>query len=121
MKILKTVIVIVFLAIGGWFLTSHAANAANGKSLSANEENQKNSARDLYVRNCARCHGADGKGDTPKGRELAVTDLTGSKVQRMSRAKIATIIRNGEDEMPGFGKTLSRAEINALANYVRGF
>jgi mono/diheme cytochrome c family protein len=121
MKILKTVTVIVFLAIGGWFLTGYAANAANGKSVSANEENQKISPRDLYVRNCARCHGADGKGDTPKGRELAVTDLTSSKVQRMNRAKIAAIIRNGEDEMPGFGKKLTKAEINALANFVRGF
>ncbi len=29
-----------------------------------------------YATNCARCHGADGRSDTAKGRELNAYDLT---------------------------------------------
>lgn len=75
--------------------------------------------RDLYLRNCARCHGADGKSETKLGNDLAAPDLTSRAIKRKSRSKIARVIANGDGEMPGFGKKLSKADINLLVNYVR--
>ena len=70
----------------------------------------------LYVSNCARCHGADGKGNTQLGQEMGIPDLTTS---RMSSAGIKRIIRNGDGDMPGFSKKLKTAQINSLTTYVR--
>src|SRR5262245_11204587 len=42
------------------------------------------SARDvneIYEKSCAKCHGADGKGQTKMGQKLGVKDYTDAKVQ----------------------------------------
>jgi cytochrome c6 len=70
----------------------------------------------LYVSNCARCHGADGKGQTALGQSLDVPDLTTSN---MGAARIKTIIVKGEGSMPAFGKKLKAKDITTLVNYVR--
>ena len=70
----------------------------------------------LYVSNCARCHGADGKGQTALGQSLDVPNLTTSN---MSAARIKTIISKGEGSMPAFGKKLKAKDIATLAKYVR--
>ena len=35
----------------------------------------------LYEKNCTKCHGADGKGETKMGKKVGVKDLTDAKVQ----------------------------------------
>ena len=35
----------------------------------------------LYEKNCTKCHGADGKGDTKMGQKVNVKDLTDAKYQ----------------------------------------
>jgi cytochrome c553 len=47
-----------------------AACSAYAADAAANWENQ-----------CAKCHGADGKGDTKMGKKLGIADLTDAKVQ----------------------------------------
>ena len=37
--------------------------------------------KELYEKNCTKCHGADGKGDTKMGKKVSVKDLTDAKVQ----------------------------------------
>jgi hypothetical protein len=37
--------------------------------------------KELYEKNCTKCHGADGKGDTKMGKKVGVKDLTDAKVQ----------------------------------------
>ena len=74
-------------------------------------------AKTLYGRNCARCHGADGKSQTELGQTLEATDLTAKKT---SVKKNVEVITNGIGGMPSFGKKLKKAEITAIANYVRG-
>ena len=74
----------------------------------------------LYVSNCARCHGADGKGNTKLGQELGVTDLTSSGVKNMSTTRMKQIISKGDGDMPGFSKKLKATQIASLVRYVRG-
>ena len=74
---------------------------------------------------CAKCHGADGKGDTKMGQKLGCKDLSDAKVQAdLKDAAAAKAIKEGlkKDEktlMKAFD-TLSDADIKALVAYVRG-
>ncbi len=74
------------------------------------------SPRSLYMANCASCHGADGKSNTPKGRETDADDIAGGGI---SAAKITRIIKTGKGDMPGFSKRLTAAQIKQIAIYVR--
>ena len=38
-------------------------------------------AKANYESNCAKCHGADGKGQTKVGQKLGIKDLTDAKIQ----------------------------------------
>ena len=116
-KILKTILVLIFAAFGAFiFTTGTKANFYAEKALVENTDAP--APKDLYIRNCARCHGADGAGQTELGQKLDVPDLTISG-RRMSVKKISRIVTNGEDEMPAFGKKLSKKQIAAIAAYVR--
>ena len=37
--------------------------------------------KEIYEKNCTKCHGADGKGDTKMGKKVGVKDLTDAKIQ----------------------------------------
>jgi mono/diheme cytochrome c family protein len=76
-------------------------------------------ARKLYLKNCARCHGADGKSDTETGKLNDAPDLTETYVKNKSRKHAANVIANGADGMPAFGKKLTKAEIASLVGYIR--
>ncbi len=83
-------------------------------------------AGDRYRSNCARCHGAEGRGDTPLGRTLNAPDFTDQKwwqehVAITSTRSLISIVTNGKGGMPAFSKKLNRAEIKTLAAYVRRF
>ena len=75
----------------------------------------------LYGTHCSSCHGGDGRSNTPKGRDTDADDLTTSKVQNMSAAKMSRIIKNGKGDMPGFAKKLTAAQITAIIRHVKGF
>jgi cytochrome c553 len=75
---------------------------------------------------CAKCHGAEGKGDTKMGQKLGCKDLTDAKVQADLKDDAATkAIKEGlkspEDKtlMKPF-ESLTDDEIKALVAYVRG-
>jgi len=70
--------------------------------------------RTLYVQNCARCHGANGKADTALGRKYDADDITGG----VSVNKVVRIVTNGKGHMPSFKKRLSAAQIAQIASYV---
>ena len=64
----------------------------------------------LYLRNCAHCHGADAHGD--EGPDLHGLDWTD--------AQIAARIRNGKKgKMTAFGEKLSPHEISGVIAYLR--
>ena len=81
---------------------------------------------DLFRNNCARCHGADGRGDTPLGHTYNAPDLTDPEWwQKHSNitnsASLVSIVSHGKGGMPAFEKKLSRTEIRRLVGYVRKF
>ncbi len=74
----------------------------------------------LFQQDCARCHGADGKGT----RSEHAPDFTSESVQRsLSPKDITDAIRNGKDNgrMPAWSGKLTDAEIDGLASYIRTF
>jgi mono/diheme cytochrome c family protein len=85
-------------------------------------------AKETWDKNCAKCHGEDGKGKTKMGEKLGVKDYTDAKVQAdFKDDSMAKAIKEGVKEkdsdkvkMKAFGDTLSDDEIKALVAYVRG-
>ena len=83
-------------------------------------------AKENWDNLCAKCHGAEGKGDTKMGAKLGAKDFSDAKVQADIKDDAATkAIKEGlkSDE----GKTLMKAfdslsddEVKALVAYVRG-
>lgn len=81
---------------------------------------------DLFGRNCARCHGADGAGDTPLGHTYNTPDFTDPEWWRKhsnitSTKSLVSIVSNGKGGMPAYGKKLKPTEIRHLVDYVRRF
>src|SRR6266404_4428426 len=81
-------------------------------------------AKALWTKDCAKCHGEDGKGKTKMGEKLGVKDYTDAKAQaEMKDDKMAKTIKEGvkEDDktkMKGF-TDLSDDEVKSLVAYVR--
>jgi len=63
----------------------------------------------LYQKNCARCHGADGR----KGLNGA-HDLTKSNLNAFGRT---FLVSNGLGKMPSFKKALTPAQIDQVVAY----
>ncbi len=82
-------------------------------------------AKELWEKNCQKCHGEDGKGKTKMGEKAGVKDLSDAKVQeKLKDEDIIKSIKDGvtkDDKkvMKGYAETLSDADIKALAKYVR--
>jgi mono/diheme cytochrome c family protein len=80
------------------------------------------SAKTLFARNCATCHGADGRGETAEGEVSGVPDMTDRKWQEsISEKRMAISVRQGRGIMPSFEKKLSQSEIDSLVAHVRNF
>jgi mono/diheme cytochrome c family protein len=83
-------------------------------------------AKESYAKDCAKCHGEDGKGKTKMGEKLGIKDLADAKVQGAKDEEIAKAIKEGVKEgdktkMKGFGETMSDDDIKAMVAYVRTF
>ena len=119
---LKICIVLCFVAtlLGGSYIQHVAGQQRKRKS-----ESPQAHGRTLYVQNCARCHGADGRSQTEMGQLYDATDLTDARWwrdQHISDRRLTNSITNGKKGgMPAFGKKLSRTDIAALVAFVRTF
>ena len=84
-------------------------------------------AKDNWTNLCAKCHGADGKGQTKMGQRLKVRDYTDPKVQASVKDEAAfKAIKeglksdDGKTQMKPYD-TLSDDQIKALVAYLRTF
>jgi len=104
---------IIILAVAISFAAALSASAAD--------------AKENYQKSCAKCHGADGKGQTKMGQKLGIKDYTDAKVQEELKDDAAfKAVKEGLKDKEG--KTLmkpaedvSDADIKALVAYVRTF
>jgi len=84
-------------------------------------------AKALYEKDCQKCHGEDGKGQTKMGQKLGAKDYTDAKVQEALKDDAALkAIKDGLKDKDG--KTLmkptegvSEDDAKALVKYMRGF
>ena len=76
-------------------------------------------AQTPYDAKCSMCHGKDGSGNTPMGKNMKVPDLRSKAVQSKSNAQLYDAIAKGKGIMPQYGSQLSKTEINQLVAYVR--
>ena len=111
-----------FILLLAMFATAYATlPAARYSSPNAGIFPAVNSA-ELYAKQCATCHGKDGRSKTIKGKMKHARNLTDAEWQeRVSDERIFNSITNGKDKMPAYGKKLSQEQIEALVTYVRAF
>ena len=79
---------------------------------------------EIWEARCQVCHGADGKAQTKKGRELKAKDFTRARWQKhTSDEEIVKTITDGlpKKKMPAFKDKLSAEEIRSLVPFLRAF
>src|SRR5438552_17530051 len=105
--------------------SKHASWAARLGSPRVNAAGRSVRERDrdpsvLFDKNCATCHGHDGRAKTFKAKFNHARDLTDAQWQaEVSDERIFNSISNGKGKMPAWGKKFSEGEINALLGFVR--
>jgi cytochrome c553 len=83
-------------------------------------------AKENWDKNCAKCHGPDGKGDTKMGKKLEIKDFTDAKYQASLKddAMLKAIkegVKDGEKVRMKAAEGLSDEEMKALVTHVRAF
>src|SRR5436190_10021557 len=83
--------------------------------------------KENWDKNCTKCHGADGKGQTKMGRQSGVKDYTDPKVQAELKDENAIkiikegIVEKDKKKMDPYKDKLTDEEIKALIAYIRAF
>ena len=83
--------------------------------------------KENWEKQCAKCHGTDGKGQTTMGKKLNVKDYTSADEQKkFTDEEAIKITKEGKKDgaktlMKGFAGTLSDDEIKDLVKHVREF
>ena len=74
----------------------------------------------IFVRTCAGCHGADGRGTLRPGLAKPPRDLTNPAFQgQMTNEQLRHSIRIGKGQMPAFGGLMPDDEIADVIAFVR--
>ncbi len=83
-------------------------------------------AEQNYRKNCAGCHGSDGKAKTRLGRKSGAKDISDkAAMAKLTDAEVFKTIKegrkdeHGEEKMEAFADDLSDQEITAIVAYVR--
>ena len=88
---------------------------------------QAGDAKAAYEKDCSKCHGPDGKGQTKMGTKLGAKDYTDAKVQEALKDDAAfKSIKEGLKDKEGKqlmkpAEGLSDADIKDLVAYMRSF
>jgi cytochrome c551/c552 len=84
-------------------------------------------AKAIYEKDCAKCHGVDGKGQTKMGQKLGIKDYTDAKVQAGFTDEEATkALKEGLKDKDGKvlmkpAENVTDADIKALIAQMRSF
>jgi mono/diheme cytochrome c family protein len=91
------------------FVPAGARNPAARAPCAQGSQADPTLGRQLFMRNCAMCHGENGEGKS--GPRLAGNSLSLEAIQKK--------VTNGGTQMPSFGGKLSRTDVEAVSAYVR--
>ena len=103
---------LIALGMAGLFVASMSVRAEDAKAI--------------YEKDCAKCHGADGKGDTKMGKRLGCKDYTDASVQAELKddAAIKAIkegLKKDDKTLMKPAEGLSDEDIKGLVAYMRTF
>lgn len=100
-----------------WMAPDQAAERNNPIAATSESVTQ---GQELFVVNCAYCHGENGRGMTAEQAGLAEStpDLRKS-LQRHSAGDLFWKVQNGRGEMPSFKKSLKEEEIWHIINFLQ--
>ena len=87
-------------------------------ALSARAED----AKALYEKDCSKCHGTDGKGQTKMGQKVGCKDHSVEAVKAdegFKAVKEGLKDKEGKTQMKAFGETLSDEEIKASVAHMQ--
>ena len=72
---------------------------------------------------CASCHGQTGKGDTDKGKQLKIVDMTTPAFQAKKDDELKKAILEGveKEKNHAFKDDLTPEQVDALVAYIRTF
>src|SRR5216683_6839004 len=90
-------------------------------SAAAQENGKASAGAALFKTKCVLCHGADGAGNTPLGKQLQAANLRSKEVQKLSDEELHKVVHDGQANMPPFGEQLTDDEISQVIQYVRTF
>jgi cytochrome c6 len=112
---MKNVRLLASIAAGSFLLSATAL---------AQEVDKK--AERAWKAKCASCHGQTGKGDTDKGKELKVEDMTAAKYQSkkdadLTKAILEGVKADGKEVMPSFKDEITPEQAQALIKFTRTF
>ncbi len=88
---------------------------------------QAEDAKALYDKDCKKCHGADGKGDTVMGKKNGSKDYTDAKVQAAMKDEDAIkAMKQGVKDKDGKvvmkpSEGITDEQMKALVAYMRSF
>ena len=89
--------------------------------VSASAQDQSSAGATIFKTKCILCHGPDGSGNTPLGKQLQAANLGSKEVQKLTNAELHKVVHDGRANMPSFAEQLSDAEIGEVIKYVRQF
>jgi mono/diheme cytochrome c family protein len=95
---MKRLALVIALALAGCSRGGDAAPAESGLSI--------------FHTRCARCHGADGRGN-------AVFNTPVLQASQLSVAEMEQVIASGRGKMPSFRLELTPPQITAVAGYIK--
>jgi cytochrome c6 len=72
-----------------------------------------------YKAKCAMCHGADGLGNTPVGKNMKVRSFRSPEDIKATDADLVKQTKDGVGKMQGYAGKLNDAQIQDVVTYIR--
>ena len=79
----------------------------------------QNAGADTYKAKCAMCHGADGLGATPAGKNLKAASFKDPALVKAPDAQLIAAVKNGKNKMPAYAGKLTDDQIKSAVAYIR--
>ena len=98
-----------FIAIG--CALALACGSGTDDAASVTSDTAKDPGAAIYNSRCTMCHGRDGNLGMSGAKDLAKSTLT--------KEEMIAVVTNGKGGMIGFGKMLSKKEIDEVVGHVR--